>query len=379
MGFKLSTKDINFLNPFVTYLKIFAITPWYIFRKTSIYQSFFAKCYGLFLIVLRLLWISQIMSYRRLHTEISVNVLHAHRFVRTFTNGNLIILTFLTTLKSWDCEQWKILFSKLKYIDTKLQNVGKIEDLITRNFYFCIFIKHALFFGLSIFYLYYWGTFFGAFTIKICLGALHDLYNEFVLTLLINGLIRSFQTRYENLNQKLITVYKSPKFVHEAKYLARNYRLLGETIHTFNNIFGYQIILIILQTGLQLIHCLTTIDDTAKFDGSYYYSITYTIIQFVFATFNLVAIILPIHATTQEAKKFIDLCYQFQEDHPLESREVTALNKLLNHAKNFRPEFSASGFFKLDKSVIFAVIGNVATYLIITVQLSQSDQESKST
>ena len=82
------------------------------------------------------------------------------------------------------------------------------------------------------------------------------------------------------------------------------------------------------------------------------------------------------HSTAEEAQKIIDVCFQLQEEYNAESREAKALNKLLNHAKNFKPKFTASGFFKLNKSVVLTVVANVATYLIITVQFKENEQKS---
>ena len=85
---------------------------------------------------------------------------------------------------------------------------------------------------------------------------------------------------------------------------------------------------------------------------------------------------LPIHSTIQEAKKFTDLCYQLQEDYNPESKEAKALTKLINHAKNFKPEFTATGFFQLNKSVVLTVVANVTTYLIVTLQLKENEEKS---
>jgi hypothetical protein len=41
--------------------------------------------------------------------------------------------------------------------------------------------------------------------------------------------------------------------------------------------------------------------------------------------------------------------------------------ELVVHSKNFTGEFSAAGFFNINKSIIFSLVGNVATYFIITI------------
>lgn len=83
----------------------------------------------------------------------------------------------------------------------------------------------------------------------------------------------------------------------------------------------------------------------------------------------MVLIIFPISSTTQESKKFIDLLYQIQDNFSENSQDMKTVVRLVNYAENFVPEFNVVGFFVLDKSVIFSLVANVATYIIILIQL----------
>jgi gustatory receptor len=84
------------------------------------------------------------------------------------------------------------------------------------------------------------------------------------------------------------------------------------------------------------------------------------------------SIILPIDSTVQKAKQFIDLCYKMQEKFTCESEETSVLTKLANDSKNYTRDFSAAGFFTINKSIIFSMVGTVTTYFIITIQLNES-------
>jgi gustatory receptor len=86
-------------------------------------------------------------------------------------------------------------------------------------------------------------------------------------------------------------------------------------------------------------------------------------------------IAIPIDSTVKEAKRFIDLCYKLQEKFIQESKEIEVLTRLVDHSKNFIPEFSAAGFFNINKSIIFSLVGNVATYFIITIQLNETQRQ----
>jgi hypothetical protein len=91
--------------------------------------------------------------------------------------------------------------------------------------------------------------------------------------------------------------------------------------------------------------------------------------------YNVLTIIMPIDSTVKEAKRFVDLCYKLQEEFIAESKEIEALIRLVDHSNNFTREFNADGFFNINKSIIFSLIGNVATYFIITIQLNESQRQ----
>lgn len=74
----------------------------------------------------------------------------------------------------------------------------------------------------------------------------------------------------------------------------------------------------------------------------------------------------------EESKKFIDLLYKIQDIFLEDSQDMKTVVRLVNYAKNFRVEFNAAGFFILRKSVIFSLVSNVTTYVIILIQLSSS-------
>ena len=59
----------------------------------------------------------------------------------------------------------------------------------------------------------------------------------------------------------------------------------------------------------------------------------------------------------------------------LGSREMDVLTKLVDNSKDFVPVFSTSGVFIINKTLICSVIGNVATYFIITIQLNENEYQ----
>ena len=86
-------------------------------------------------------------------------------------------------------------------------------------------------------------------------------------------------------------------------------------------------------------------------------------------------LIFPMDSATKEAKKFIDLCYKIQAQLNENSKEGEALTKLINCSHNFQRSFHAAGFFFINKGIIFSLVGNVATYYIIMIQLNENQYQ----
>ena len=70
----------------------------------------------------------------------------------------------------------------------------------------------------------------------------------------------------------------------------------------------------------------------------------------------------------------MDLLFKLQDEFSENSTEMKVLKRVIVYCKNFRRGFSACDFFDLNKSVIFSLVGNVATYVIISIQLNENQK-----
>ncbi|KAJ3648105.1 hypothetical protein Zmor_019939 [Zophobas morio] len=370
MNFSLSVKDISFIKPFFQYLNIFLITPWYDFDKNSFYSLKFSTLYACVLLTIKCLWIFAInRGFKRNYEYVSENFLHISW---TFI---LVVRNLVTVLKStvWDVKKWKTLITNFKYIDVKLENTGQRER-IWKNFYFVLLLQHIIF-ASFVFYLLY--AFISMEKIGLWeglwLNPFSDCYQEFLTVIFITTLARSIKDRYKDLNERLIK--NCENFDLEGIRNAGNiFRTLGETVDMFSQIFGYQIISILFHFGLQIIVCLNyTFIMILRTSKEFVCRIIIAnVLLMVFVSFNFVMIIFPIDSATQEARKFIDLCHTLQEKFQKGPREDEILTKIINSSKHFYREFTAAGYFNINKSMIFCILANVATYYIITIQLNES-------
>ena len=78
-------------------------------------------------------------------------------------------------------------------------------------------------------------------------------------------------------------------------------------------------------------------------------------------------------STVEEARKFQDLCFQTEANFKINSEGLKIAAKLSKDSKQFFKEFSAGGFFVIDKSVIISLLGNVASYMVVTTQFNMND------
>ena len=78
-------------------------------------------------------------------------------------------------------------------------------------------------------------------------------------------------------------------------------------------------------------------------------------------------------STVQEARKFHDVCRQLEDHLSVNSDEMKIIGSVLSYSKQFFREFSAGGYFKINKSVIVGFLGNVGSYIVVTTQFNMSD------
>ncbi|KAJ3647941.1 hypothetical protein Zmor_019784 [Zophobas morio] len=157
--------------------------------------------------------------------------------------------------------------------------------------------------------------------------------------------------------------------------LTRDYRILGETIDIYNHLFGYQLMLIVLHCGLEVISGLNVAVASIIIDAAnpvYYNLFISNSILLMFSLYNFLTIVLKCDATTQEAQKFFDICVKIQDQFNMDSKQIDVITKLTNYSQRFFREFSARGYFKINKGIIFSLIGNVTAYLIIVMQFNES-------
>ncbi|KAJ3648108.1 hypothetical protein Zmor_019942 [Zophobas morio] len=377
MNFNRASGNFNSIKPLYYYLNLFLITPWYDFDKNSFRNTNFSRFYGCILIMVKIFWIFDVTVNSDLtkHFRIDAVSLKVASSIWTLT---MLVRTVITVSKStfWNLTKWNVLIDNFKNIDKRLQ-IPDRETSIFKNFYFRLFIRHVVivvFYGFSC---YSFSSFLKISLFKgLWVGSLTDMYQEFLLVVLINVLIECFTRRYKYLNTKLLQHYEQFT-VRDYKHMGEVYRILGETVSTFSDLFGHQIICVLLKFCVETISGLNYmfIIVLTTEDKVFYQLLTANLLALLLAIWNVLVLIFPMDSATKEAKKFIDLCYKIQAQLNENSKEGEALTKLINCSHNFQRSFHAAGFFFINKGIIFSLVGNVATYYIIMIQLNENQYQ----
>lgn len=287
MSFKLAIKDINFIRPLWKYYSFLIITPWYNFDQNCLYNPYLIKLYGFIFLVINVTWIVSVICDQSLQQVYTV-MPFSHKCLYILTCVNIKIFMFLIIVKAcfWDVDKWRVLVTNFRYIDERLENRGRKEVGILRNFYCGFAIKEIFFLLFALYEMYIWSIVLEFSFLKgIVMGPLIDLYYEFQMVIFITCIVNCIKSRYEDLNSRILKLYSDKNIVRELRKLIELYRILGEIIEVFNKLFGYQIILVIFHSGLQVISSLNfCFMIITKTDGPLYHHFIVANISVLFIT-----------------------------------------------------------------------------------------------
>ena len=76
----------------------------------------------------------------------------------------------------------------------------------------------------------------------------------------------------------------------------------------------------------------------------------------------------------KEALKVVGFAYKLRKNFPSAlSRQRVEVNEFIDFVIRNFPKFSAAGFFDIDRSTIFKLLGTVTTLLIVMVQFDTNN------
>ncbi|XP_057658381.1 uncharacterized protein LOC130895209 [Diorhabda carinulata] len=147
------------------------------------------------------------------------------------------------------------------------------------------------------------------------------------------------------------------------------HRKLWEIIQDVNSIFGMQIFLGLLESGVLTLYYVNAINFNIQ-RGIFIKIIMFSILTVT----ELMLPILTISASdwmTTESQKLLMVCYGFQEDFSFFSSENLELFNLKNHIDVTKPKMTACGFYELNSKLIFTLFGTLTTFFFIIIQFNK--------
>lgn len=269
MSYRLSRKDIRFLQIMYKISNTFSLTPNYSFEEEKVISPRFTTIYASSFILSCILGTCWII-YTRIYCteirffEISFEILGS---IDSLVLCMLIVSTVLGTC-FFKQNEWIKLNNKFQFIDKKLKTRNDQELFLYKNTYIHLIIYLLAYFAFVMYTLIVRIAAKGLPTLR--LFALHEFFGflNFYIQILICNIGLAFKQRYQLLNHelKLRTTPKSncKYFVHETGKLSR---LLGEMVGLFNEIFGWPLVFITGRCVIKILVALNFFTSTLEINN----------------------------------------------------------------------------------------------------------------
>ena len=235
------------------YFNLFLISPWYDFGKNCFCKPHVFKVYGCSLILIKLSSVCFALYNDLTNSKILEKLLLSQKLIHhltTIISSGITILTIVTSFRHH--KKWKTLLQNFHHINENLDSKKKTSF---RNFCYGFLLKQAIFLAFLAYLTYTWSFCFGVpLWSYIWLSHNNDLFYEFVLIHFFKTIVETMKTGYKTLHEKLLTDLNSKLSENSMRSLTQNYRLLGQTIDIFNDLFGYELFLVVFLAGVHIVN-----------------------------------------------------------------------------------------------------------------------------
>ncbi|KAJ3652474.1 hypothetical protein Zmor_018435 [Zophobas morio] len=342
--------------------KILAITPASFRGKNTTLSE---KLYGCFMIIFYTVAVIVSFVYRVPQYKFYIHIKLAIHVILDILLYLFCIQTITSALLKR--ELWCVLIQNLK-----ITGNGSVNKF---NYGLRFFIGNIIFWIMNIYLLSCFTYYFGLEFVKQYSVDTLQVYVQFNRNFLIWVFLKFFKSRYRAINRALLNLKKLVKRNHETsindtlRRLRYNFVLLENTIHIFNAIFGWTILISTLHGSLQMI---------IYFDNMLIPTITTTVTLLV-ANFLILllywtgtaTIIIICDDVLDEAEQTVVMAYKLQKK--MKFRYNLELTKLITVVTNNFPRFSAAGFFVINKSTILKIFDAIVTLLVVVIQFDISE------
>ncbi|CAH1380596.1 unnamed protein product, partial [Tenebrio molitor] len=294
-------------------------------------------------------------------------------FMNSFTICTVLAPTFLKR------KQWRKLLQHLQDIEriTVNRNTTKMSFLLE------FVAVHAIILIPSIYYVYIWNeilspNFFNQYFVELV-----QIYFQFFYIYLLCTVVKMLHSGYKyantlvlkQLNYITLENHVSQKFFHlQMRQIEDIFCFLQEANVEFNDVFGWPIILIILNSAFFFLNYLSEIfrNNFSYGDNLYVEAVVSNMSLASVIMLGTIVFCLLCNSVLDEAKSTILLSYKLRQR--LVSPEKSDISEFINLITNNFPNFSAAGFFSVNRSTIFNMLQPLYVYfteikLVVSVSM----------
>ncbi|KAH1007132.1 hypothetical protein HUJ04_004405 [Dendroctonus ponderosae] len=181
------------------------------------------------------------------------------------------------------------------------------------------------------------------------------------------------KTLYQDLNRKIWKIRSSRIFddtelLKEIKTCADIFMRLSRVVQILSKLFAPIFSFLPMVCSSWIVHFSLYMK---HWGHTYFTSLGDKIGAFIFISILLAAtstIMIRCDQIVTESKKIMTTCYDLQDCLSIYSKPYAELQEFTKKIPSIKVEFTASGLFRVDRSIIFSVMGSVATYFIVVEQ-----------
>ncbi|KAJ3652564.1 hypothetical protein Zmor_018517 [Zophobas morio] len=257
-----------------------------------------------------------------------------------------------------------------------------LDDLCEKIPFYAGFVApNVIYWGITVYVSYVWTDILGFEYYEQYFVEVIQLYFQFYYSYFLCMFVKVFVGKYKYVNfllseQILYMQMRRPttleRFPISMRRIENLVCFLKEMNVAFNDVFGWPIILIILYSSILLLNYLDDIfKNSFGYSKNQYVGVIISNISVVFlANIGTIALILLCDLVLDEAKTTTLLAYKLRQYALLvEKQEISDFITLMSD--NF-PQFTAAGFFSVNKTTILNIMGTVTTFFIIIIQFNTS-------
>ncbi|KAJ3620175.1 hypothetical protein MTP99_004156 [Tenebrio molitor] len=254
---------------------------------------------------------------------------------------------------------WRRLIKDLKETSCLVQD----EEVHTRKVLFKFLGPQIIFWVCCICNVWFAVSVVGVIFIKFSSVEIFEIY--FFYTLYICTLLEMIRKRYEGLRRRY-----EHRFLRNRRHLVQMSGLacsLNKIVDTFNDNFGYSLVLLICYVTLESLNYLDF--NLEEYSNEYLIELFVSQVLSVLLLFvPTLMMILTCDNIVEESQKII-----FLVSHStlgiVDCEMRQDLDRLLTILTTSVPHFTAARFFSINKSTIFSIFGTVTSFLIIMLTL----------